>query len=187
MARERRTLVCVDESAFTLLPACVATWAPRGQTPVLRASARRDHLPTPPRWGGVISGITPAGKLYQQTLDHAVRGPDAVRFLWHLLRHIAGPVTVIWDGLPAHRGQVVRAFLSSAYGKRVHLERLPAYAPELNPDEGVWQHLKRVALANVCCQNLAELKKALRRAMLRLRQKSELIRSFFRQCGFSLE
>lgn len=172
-------MVCVDESAFYLLPARVATWAPRGQTPVLRTSARRDHLT-------IISGITLEGGLYQQTLDHAVRGADAVRFLWHLLQHIAGPVTVIWDGLAAHQGQVVKAFLATDYGKRVRLERLPSYAPELNPDEGVWKHLKHVEMANVCCGTVAELKQVLHRALMRLRQKPHLIQGFFRQCGFSL-
>lgn len=54
------------------------------------------------------------------------------------LRQIAGKIMVIWDGLPAHRGKVVKAFLAGGATKWLHLERLPGYAPDLNPDEGVW-------------------------------------------------
>lgn len=170
-------LVCVDESGFELLPARVRTWAPQGKTPVLRVPYLHEHLT-------VISGITPEGRLFQQVLDHGVRGVDCVRFLWHLLRHIEGKLLVVWDGLPAHRGQVVRTFLGTQFGKRVHLEAFPAYAPDLNPDEGVWKHLKYVELANECCRTLDELRRKLRLAMERLRQKPEVIIGCFRQCGF---
>lgn len=169
--------MCVDESGFELLPGRVRTWAPTGETPVLRVPYLHEHLT-------VISGITPAGRLYHQVLDHGIRGPDCVRFLWHLLRHIEGKITVVWDGLPAHRGQVMKVFLASQHARRVHLEMLPGYAPDLNPDEGVWKHLKLVELANVCCRTLAELGKALRLAFERLRRKPEVIRGCFRQCGF---
>lgn len=176
--------MCVDESGFELLPARVRTWAPRGQTPVLHVPYAHEHLPTPPRWGGVIGGITPDGRLFQQVLDHGVRGPDCVRFLWHLLRHIEGKLTVLWDGLPPHRGQVVRAFLGTEHGKRVHLEAFPAYAPDLNPKEGIWKQLKYVEMGNLCCATMAELRQALRLSVERLRHKEYVIRGCFQQCGF---
>ena len=68
--------------------------------------------------------------------EHAFNGRDIVRFLKHLLRRITGKLLLIWDGLPAHRGQVVKQFLRQGAAKRLHLERLPGYAPDLNPDEG---------------------------------------------------
>ncbi len=67
--------------------------------------------------------------------DRSLRGPDVVRFLQHLLRHIPGKLLVIWDGAPIHRAQVVRDFLAAGGAARIRLEQLPAYAPELNPDE----------------------------------------------------
>ena len=118
----------MDESAFYPLPAVVRTWAPRGETPVLHAPLTRKHL-------SVISGITPAGQLLLQMQDRSLRGPDVVRFLQHLLRHIPGQLLVIWDGAPIHRAQVVKDFLAQGGAARIWLERLPAYAPELNADE----------------------------------------------------
>ena len=64
----------------------------------------------------------------------------------HLQRHIGGKLTIIWDGLPAHRSRVVREFVTSQ-GPRLQLEWLPAYAPELNPIENVWEYLR----ANKLC------------------------------------
>lgn len=61
---------------------------------------------------------------------------------------------MIWDGSPIHRSQTIKAFLAGGAAHRLHLERLPAYAPELNPDEGIWQYLKHVELRNLCCPTL---------------------------------
>jgi transposase len=66
---------------------------------------------------------------------HAIRGPDVVRFLTHLLRHLPGKLLVLWDGSPIHRAQVVKDFLAAGGAARIRLEQLPAYAPELNPDD----------------------------------------------------
>ena len=130
---ENRTIVFIDEAGFYLLAAAVYTWAPRGKTPILKYPMW-EHL-------SVISAITPDGKLYTWIQERAFKGDDIVRFLKHLLHHIAGKLLVIWDGLPAHRGKVVKAFLAAGAARRLHLERLPGYAPDLTPDEGVWHDL----------------------------------------------
>lgn len=157
----------------------VRTYAPRGQTPVLQAPLTRDHL-------SVISGITSAGRLLVQMQEQPFRGPTVVGFLRHLLRQIDGPLLVIWDGAPIHRAQPVKDFLATAPGKRVLLERLPGYAPEVNPDEGIWQHLKRVELRNVICHSLTELKTELRLAIARLRHKPHVLRGCFTHCGYQV-
>jgi transposase len=109
-----------------------------------------------------------------------------VRFLNHLMRHIEGKLLVIWDGSPIHRGRAVKDFLSSGAARRVQLEQLPGYAPDLNPDEGIWKHLKCVELKNLCCQSLAELKVELRKAKERLRHKRDVILGCLRQPGFEV-
>src|SRR5215813_14116775 len=174
---EGRTIVWVDQSGFYLLPLAVRTWAPRGQTPVVRVPLTHDHL-------AAISGITPDGRLFMQTQDHAYRSPDVMRFLRVLLRKIRGQLLVIWDGAPIHRGQPIKDFLRQGAAKRLHLEHLPGYAPELHPDEGIWNHLKRVELANLCCQDLAALALALRRTKERLRHKRAVIQACVRQAGY---
>ena len=80
-------------------------------------------------------------------------------------------------------GKEIKAFLARGAAKRLLLAQRPAYAPELNPDEGVGNLLKRVELKNVCCRDLGHLATELRKAKDRLRHKPELIRSCVRQCG----
>jgi len=137
----------------------------------------RDHL-------AAMSGITPDGRLFLHTQDHAYRSPEVVRFLRLLLRTIRDKVLVIWDGSPMHRGQPLKDFLRRGAAKRVHLEQLPGYAPERNPDEGIWTYLKRVELGNRCCHDLAELALAVRRAKERLRHKRHVIQACIRQAGY---
>ena len=70
--------------------------------------------------------------------ESSYKGPDVVSFLRHLLRHIPGKLLVLWDRAPIHCSKVVKKFLAQGAAKRIHLEQLPAYAPGLNPDEGIW-------------------------------------------------
>ena len=128
----------------------------------------------------VISAITPEGKLYTMKREKAFNSAGIVDFLKHLLRHIRGKLLVVWDGLPAHRSQAVKDFLRQGATRRVHLEQLPGYAPELNPAEGVWHYLKNVEMKNLCCHNLQELGDELRKAIERLRHKTGIIESFTR-------
>lgn len=154
------------------------TYAPCGRTPVLTRRYAHDHL-------SAISGITRERRLYFNVQERAYNGEGVVRFLEHLLRQIAGKVLVIWDGSPIHRGRAVRAFLE-AQGDRIEVERLPGYAPELNPDEGIWQYLKGVELANRCCQGLDELRHELRKAVARLRHRTEVLQGCLQQPGYIL-
>ncbi len=101
-------------------------------------------------------------------------------------RKLRGKVLVIWDGSPIHKGQPIKDFLTRGAAKRLHLERLPGYAPDLNPDEGIWNLLKRVELKNRCCRDLAELNLELRRAKERLRYKRDLIQACSVHCGYSV-
>ena len=78
---------------------------------------------------------------------------------------------------PIHRGNAVRDFLAQRAAARLHLELLPAYAPELNPDEGIWRYLKRVELRNVCCQDLLDLLVEITMATKRLRNKPDVIKA----------
>lgn len=158
----------VDESGLRLLPMVVRTYAPRGRTPVLRAPLTWDHL-------SVIGALTPTGRLYTWIQTRAVNGRDVVRFLRYLLRCIPGQLMVIWDGLPAHRGQAVKDFLAQGAAHRLELKRLPGYAPELNPTEGVWSYLKCVELKNLCCHDLPQLRYEVRQAIKRLRNKTDVL------------
>ncbi len=109
-----------------------------------------------------------------------------VGFLRVLLRKIPGKIVLIWDGSSIYRAHEIKDFLTRGAAKRLHLEQLPGYAPDLNPDEGIWNYLKRVELGNVCCTDLNDVSTQLLRARERLRYTREIIRSCSRQCGYSL-
>jgi transposase len=178
--RERRVLVFEDESGFYLLPAVVKTYAPKGQTPVIRAKLTRDHL-------SVMGGMTPQGKVYTLVRQESLTGLHSVEFLMHLLRVAGQRLLLIWDGSPIHRRAVVKEFVASTKG-RIWLEALPYYAPDLNPwDSGGWHHLKDVEMANLVCRDLEELHEQFHLAVARLRRKPHLIQSFFAQAGLTLD
>jgi transposase len=116
----------------------------------------------------------------------ALNSGDSVRFLRHLRQQLKCKLLVAWDGSPIHRNEV-RTYLANRGANYIHLEQLPAYAPDLNPDEGGWQNLKRVELANIPCQNLFQLRRELSLAFMRLRSRPHVIRSFFAEAGLSIE
>lgn len=132
-----------------------------------------------------MSGITLTGQLFTLVRDEALTGCESVLFLKHWLHALSDKLLVIWDGSPIHRGVEVKTFLADGGAKHVHLERLPPYAPDLNPDEGVWDLLKYVELRNVCCLNLCHLHDELNLAIRRLRSKLHLIRACFKEVGLA--
>ena len=156
------------------------TYAPVGQTPILHEHLSRDHL-------SVISAITHGGQVANDgagaLLQESGRGPLLEAPLgtdpWQAARHLG------WiSDTSLSSGQEFSG--SSGASSRLKLEQLPGYAPDLNPDEGIWKHLKYVELKNVCCQSLAELKVELRKAKERLRHKSDVILGCIRQPGFEV-
>jgi transposase len=154
----------------------VRTYAPVGQTPILREWWTRDHL-------SAISALSPEGKLYFYSQDRALNSDDVVAFLEHLLREVPGQMVLLWDGAPIHRSHTIREFLTNGAAHRLHLERLPAYAPELNPGEGLWQHLKGVELHNVCCFDIPHLRGELHDAVKRVRRKPRILKGCFQGAG----
>ncbi len=96
------------------------------------------------------------------------------------MAYLPGRLLVIWDGLPAHRSRLVQQWVAGQRA-RLELERLPAYAPELNPVEYLWGYWKQHELPNFCPKNFAELSDHARRALRRMRRRSTLVRSFWQQ------
>ena len=116
-----------------------------------------------------IAGIT-WWNFYFRLFSGAIKGPQIVEFLEHLLRHVPGKLLVIWDGLPGHRSRLVKDFVAAQKG-RLEPERLPAYAPELNPVGYLWEHLKHDELPNFCPRNLDEPSQHAIGALRRLRRR----------------
>lgn len=148
-----------------------------GQTPQLEFSFN---------WGklSVIAGVTWT-RFYFRLHRGTIKAAQAVEFLRQLQSQIKGALLVIWDGLAVHRSRKVKSWVEQTAGK-VALARLPAYAPELNPTEYVWGHLKKHALANYCPRSLHELSEAARKALRRSQRRPTLIRAFWHQAELSL-
>ncbi len=132
----------------------------------------------------MISAVTEDLRVLSRTWTGAINGERVVSLLEHSLRHVAGKLLVIWDGAPMHRCHAVKRLLADGGATRMQLVSLRGAAPELKLDEGVWRWLKRVALANGCCETLAELRYALRLACARLRQRQDGLEACIRRPGY---
>ena len=132
----------------------------------------------------MIGALTTDGRLLARVHEKSIKGAQVVDFLKHLLRQIKGKLLVVWDGATIHRCKAVKQFLSAGAAKRLQLMSLPGYAPELNPQEGVWHWLKRVALANVCCDDLDEVRYELRLAFAKLRRRARVLHGCLKRVGY---
>lgn len=165
-----------------LQPVCRRTWAPRGQTPILRQWDRRDRLST-------ISALTVAPRrrrfgLYWAQYAHNIRTAEVLRFLQALRRHVPRGFTLIWDRHRPHRATRVQTWLAPR--RRIVVEWLPPYAPDLNPVEHVWGHTKYGDLANFTPDNLPALEHAVLTSLAHTRGQQHLLAAFFRAAGLEL-
>jgi transposase len=171
-------LVFADESGFLLTPTVAKTWAPVGKTPMLRHLDRRDRI-------SAISGISVSPRLrhlnlYFQLHCKNIQQQEARCFLRHLLRHLRGHVFLFWDGGRPHTGRLVKELSDRV--SRLHLVRFPGYAPELNPDEGIWK-LAKGQLANGCPTDRSDLMSSLMSVLQSIRKNRSNLRACITHSG----
>lgn len=152
------------------------TWSRRGQTPVLQYNFNWDTL-------SAVAGIT-FFNFYFRLYKGSVKSAEVVDFLQGLLRHVPGPLLIVWDRLSAHRSRFTRDFIAAQNG-RLWVEYLPGYAPELNPVEYIWAYWKQHALPNVCSKDWWSLDATARRTLKRMRRRPRLITAFWQQAELS--
>ncbi len=167
----------IDEAGFSFQPRAGPTWAPKGQTPVLRRVSQRRQVST-------AIGLTASGRICKQQFDHAIHGEGTVAHSEHLGRQVRGPKIIIWDRLQAHRSAVVKAFL--AEHPEIDVEWLPPYAPELNPEEGCHGNVKE-RMRNATPETESEIRAHADRGFARLRRRPDLLLSFFRHAGLRVK
>jgi len=161
-----------------LIPPVLRTWAPLGRTPVLRHSYRRERL-------SVIGGLSMSPLrqqlgLYFQIYPWNVTAVEIVQYFAELLRHLRGPVIALLDGGSIHRDGKVIKFCRCH--RRLHLERFPAYAPELNPEEYVWAQTKRT-VSNTCPENRDQLLDLVVDALCDIKQSQTLLSACLAQAA----
>jgi transposase len=129
-----------------------------------------------------IAGLT-LRNFYFQLHAGSIKSAQVIGFLRALHRQLPGKILLLWDGAPIHRSREVSAFLTTQT-HWLHVERLPAYAPELNPVEYLWGYWKKTELANFCPKDIWELNHAASQALKRIRRRRrrpQLIAAFFAQ------
>jgi len=184
-ARARGAWICFqDESGFSLLPSVRSTWAPKGQTPVLTHHFNWKRL-------SMSAAVCFRPDASEASLVFGIQSgsyndESIMEFLTELHCHLGGDkVTLIWDGLPSHRSRAMQTFIKSQRSWLV-VERLPAYAPDLNPVEQVWGNLKGSELANLCLDTIAEAEEIADEGLCRIGNDTRLAFAFLRHCGLQL-
>jgi hypothetical protein len=185
MARRQNALILFeDESGVSLLPSVRATWAPRGQTPVLRHHFAWKRLSI----AGVLA-YEPDGRdahLVFQLRPGAYNDELLMEFLAEVHRHEGQrPVILIWDGLPSHRSRRMLDWVADQHAW-LSIERLPGYAPDLNPIEQVWGNVKSQELANLCADTIGEVSDAAEDGLDRISSDALLCFAFLRHTGLRL-
>ena len=185
-AQKRAWLVFFDESGISLLPVTRRTWSPRGQTPTLRHRCNWKRASMAGALGYHASDPTRGPRLCFHVHKDSYDTVSLIEVLTQLGAFYAGEqVVLLWDGLGAHWSHGMRAWLD---GQRdwLQVERLPGYAPELNPVEGLWANLKGVELANRACCSLEELAAAAEQGIHRVCDDQQLVWSFLDHTGLTL-
>jgi transposase len=176
-AKQGRVIVFVDESGLSERPTRVRSWAKRGHTPVLQYCFNWKQL-------SLIAGVT-FYRFYFRLFPGAIAGPQVIEFLRALKTQIKRKLLIIWDGLSAHRSRLVRDYIEGLNGA-IQIERLPGYAPELNPVEYVWGYLKRHEVANLCVKDFAQLTDFARNRLKSMQRRPTLLTAFWKQAELPL-
>lgn len=161
-----------DESGFRADAVHGKTWGLRGETPVVHRPGQRQSI-------SAASAINARGAFWFCTYKGALDGERFVEMLKQLMRHRKRGLHLIVDSLPAHKKAVVKDYVQSIDGK-LTLHFLPGYAPDLNPDELVWSHVKRTGTARHPLQKGEQLQDRIEAELLSLQRNRPLVRSFFR-------
>jgi transposase len=149
------------------------TWAPKGQTPVVKTTGARFSV-------NMISAISPRGKLRFMTIDGRFNADKFIEFLKRLLHKAKKPVFLVVDGHPTHKAKKVKEFIESTQG-RLRLFILPPYSPELNPDELVWNNLKSHRVGRKMITGPDDLKQKVICSLRSLQKMPQKIKGFFRE------
>jgi len=161
-----------DESGFRADAVHGRTWGVKGQTPIVERPGQRQSI-------SAASAVTAQGAFWYCTYQGGLNAELFVGLLRRLMRHRSKPVHLVVDGLPAHKTKLVKDYVASTDG-RLTLHLLPGYAPELNPDELVWSHVKRTGVARTPLRKGEKLRDKIEAQLAAIKKAPRLVRSFFK-------
>jgi transposase len=166
-----------DEFGVSYVEPVSFTWAPKGQTPKLKRHGRYR------RETSTMAGLTISGKIYKRHFDGSIDTEKLLDGLEHFRQHIQGPIILIWDQSRTHKALLVKAYLEEH--PEIHVEYLPSYAPELNPEEYCHGNVKR-HMKNAIFHSKIEIRNNLNKGFSRLRKRPDILLGFFQHAGLKL-
>jgi transposase len=172
------TVMFGDEASIRADYHSGTTWAPVGQTPVVRGTGVKGspvHM---------ISAVSARGKMHFSFLEGGISSAVFIDYLKKLIHDIEGPVFLIVDRAPAHTAKATLEFVRSTEG-RLNLYFLPPYSPELNPDEWVWKRVKHDHVGKMAVRSPGEIREGIAKIVEKLQSRVELVRGFFRDPDLS--
>ena len=161
-----------DESGFRADTVHGKTWGVRGQTPVVQRPGQRQSM-------SAASALNAKGAFWYCTYDGALNAELFIELLQKMMKYRKKGIHLVLDSLPAHKKANVREYIAATGGK-LTLHFLPGYAPDLNPDELVWSHVKRTGTARRPLQKGEKLRDKIEAQLAKLQQMPHLVRSFFK-------
>ena len=161
-----------DASGFRADAVHGKMWSKKGQTPVVQRPGQRQSI-------SAASAVNSRGAFWYCTYQGGLNAELFVTLLRRMMRHRAKPVHLVVDGLPAHKTALVKAYVETTNGM-LTLHVLPGYAPELNPDELVWSHMKRTGVARTPLRRGESLREKIEDQLGRIKRMPGLVRSFFK-------
>lgn len=170
----RALLYFQDECNVSLTAFLAKTWAPRGKTPKMKVTGKRGGL-------AALSAINPRGRLFFMLHEKRIASAEVIHFLGQLLRqHQTRHLVVVMDNASPHTSQKTLNFIESQ--RRLHVFHLPAYSPDWNPDEKVWNHLKHQELKGHQAKTKEELLTVTEKKLSNMSNNPDLIRGLFYRC-----
>jgi len=169
--RENALIFFADESGIRSDHHAGTSWSPAGQTPIIKATGARFGC-------NMLSAVNALGHFRFMTVDGRVNGTVFREFLRRLISGMDRKIFLIVDGHPSHKAKLVKQFVAD-HADRIELFFLPPYAPELNPDELAWAHIK-TKIAKATVQTKEELKMQVERTMHQLQKMPKIVAGFFR-------
>ncbi len=169
--RRGATIFFLDEAGVRSDQVLGRTWGLRGKTPEVRTSGQRQSV-------NAVEAVTAQGGFWYELYTERLNAAKFLELLRHFLRAQKGRVLLVLDSHPAHTARIIAAYVQSR-GGRLELHFLPGYAPEINPDEFVWNHLKNEGVAKKPLRQGESLRERVRADLDRLKSRPALVRSFF--------
>ena len=170
-ARKGADIFFLDEAGIRSDTPLGRTWAPKGQTPVVSTSGQRQSI-------NAISAVSSRGAFWYKVFTGRLNAGLFKQFLNAFLRGRRRPVFLVVDRHPAHRAKMIAKLVQQKKG-RLEIHFLPGYAPDLNPDEFVWSHVRNKGVSKKPLRHNESLKSRMENDLLEIKRDKRLVRSFF--------